>query len=129
VANCAPQVIERFGCLGLAVDLAVRPLLEADAYAAEAAPPCVVASIAGASVVLANLVQTHGLFLLSARYDTPPSIELCSAVRAGCVPRECRSSQASIHAGLIRIDRKSTRLNSSHEWISYAVFCLKKKIH
>src|SRR5438105_12000156 len=26
-----------------------------------------------------------------------------------------------------QIDRKSTRLNSSHEWISYAVFCLKKK--
>src|SRR5207247_10782216 len=26
-------------------------------------------------------------------------------------------------------DRKSTRLNSSHEWISYAVFCLKKKRH
>src|SRR5207247_9759953 len=25
-----------------------------------------------------------------------------------------------------RIDRKSTRLNSSHEWISYAVFCWKK---
>src|SRR5207247_8195449 len=24
-------------------------------------------------------------------------------------------------------DRKSTRLNSSHEWISYAVFCLKNK--
>src|SRR5207247_10097622 len=24
-------------------------------------------------------------------------------------------------------DRKSTRLNSSHEWISYAVFCMKKK--
>src|SRR5438105_9047217 len=28
---------------------------------------------------------------------------------------------------LERGDRKSTRLNSSHEWISYAVFCLKKK--
>src|SRR5437764_15152031 len=27
----------------------------------------------------------------------------------------------------IRIDRKSTRLNSSHRCISYAVFCLKKK--
>src|SRR5690348_18165145 len=26
-------------------------------------------------------------------------------------------------------DRKSTRLNSSHPSISYAVFCLKKKIH
>src|SRR5438105_8907716 len=31
-------------------------------------------------------------------------------------------------AGIVRRrDRKSTRLNSSHEWISYAVFCLKKK--
>src|SRR5256886_3992585 len=27
------------------------------------------------------------------------------------------------------IDRKSTRLNSSHSQISYAVFCLKKKNH
>src|SRR5690554_7639216 len=31
-------------------------------------------------------------------------------------------------AGVNRIDRKSTRLNSSHVRISYAVFCLKKKI-
>src|SRR5205814_10735177 len=29
----------------------------------------------------------------------------------------------------LRADRKSTRLNSSHLGISYAVFCLKKKIH
>src|SRR2546422_8889282 len=29
----------------------------------------------------------------------------------------------------LRIDRKSTRLNSSHGYISYAVFCLKKKKH
>src|SRR2546429_6762763 len=28
---------------------------------------------------------------------------------------------------LVRRDRKSTRLNSSHGYISYAVFCLKKK--
>src|SRR5438309_3335820 len=28
---------------------------------------------------------------------------------------------------VLRIDRKSTRLNSSHSSISYAVFCLKKK--
>src|SRR2546430_17496406 len=27
------------------------------------------------------------------------------------------------------VDRKSTRLNSSHSQISYAVFCLKKKKH
>src|SRR5438270_4371907 len=30
-------------------------------------------------------------------------------------------------ASFIEIDRKSTRLNSSHSQISYAVFCLKKK--
>src|SRR5207244_9770130 len=29
-------------------------------------------------------------------------------------------------AALLAIDRKSTRLNSSHQIISYAVFCLKK---
>src|SRR5690348_18076746 len=31
------------------------------------------------------------------------------------------------YLGLIFADRKSTRLNSSHPSISYAVFCLKKK--
>src|SRR5437773_8025997 len=31
------------------------------------------------------------------------------------------------HGGRARPDRKSTRLNSSHITISYAVFCLKKK--
>src|SRR3712207_7951304 len=30
-------------------------------------------------------------------------------------------------AGVVQVDRKSTRLNSSHANISYAVFCLKKK--
>src|SRR5690625_462549 len=33
----------------------------------------------------------------------------------------------SYGVGLVIIDRKSTRLNSSHVAISYAVFCLKKK--
>src|SRR2546429_5940886 len=30
-------------------------------------------------------------------------------------------------AAVLQLDRKSTRLNSSHGYISYAVFCLKKK--
>src|SRR3712207_6971143 len=33
----------------------------------------------------------------------------------------------AIDGGERRLDRKSTRLNSSHANISYAVFCLKKK--
>src|SRR2546421_9507367 len=35
--------------------------------------------------------------------------------------------QDSAAPGLTGLDRKSTRLNSSHDQISYAVFCLKKK--
>src|SRR5438105_15949997 len=38
-----------------------------------------------------------------------------------------RESYSNRFATALDGDRKSTRLNSSHEWISYAVFCLKKK--
>src|SRR5438034_7840184 len=37
------------------------------------------------------------------------------------------SGQPRQFLGCYRVDRKSTRLNSSHTVISYAVFCLKKK--
>src|SRR2546422_2625367 len=40
--------------------------------------------------------------------------------------REPARSLAEVFAGRVG-DRKSTRLNSSHGYISYAVFCLKKK--
>src|SRR3712207_7652613 len=40
-----------------------------------------------------------------------------------CRRRHLRSSSSCAR----RLDRKSTRLNSSHANISYAVFCLKKK--
>src|SRR2546422_7672579 len=37
-------------------------------------------------------------------------------------------TEATVRGGTYRtLDRKSTRLNSSHGYISYAVFCLKKK--
>src|SRR3712207_7236655 len=38
-----------------------------------------------------------------------------------------KTTLISAVCNLIRTDRKSTRLNSSHANISYAVFCLKKK--
>src|SRR5438105_12100211 len=44
------------------------------------------------------------------------------------VDPKVRSLTAQIEGVEVTVtDRKSTRLNSSHEWISYAVFCLKKK--
>src|SRR5438309_11005749 len=42
--------------------------------------------------------------------------------------RERRSHRHLRRLGAGQLDRKSTRLNSSHSSISYAVFCLKKKI-
>src|SRR5438270_11917209 len=43
------------------------------------------------------------------------------------VPVERRERHRFVAPNLIHGDRKSTRLNSSHSQISYAVFCLKKK--
>src|SRR2546422_3495387 len=37
------------------------------------------------------------------------------------------NAACALHPGRVFPDRKSTRLNSSHGYISYAVFCLKKK--
>src|SRR5690554_7036985 len=41
--------------------------------------------------------------------------------------REVLSFNVNVNGTQIEVDRKSTRLNSSHVRISYAVFCLKKK--
>ena len=43
------------------------------------------------------------------------------------IPRNIEVAAAPSEGAPITVDRKSTRLNSSHWWISYAVFCLKKK--
>src|ERR1035438_10569501 len=55
------------------------------------------------------------------RYENPPltnCMALSTVMPSPTVTNKCRWSG---------IDRKSTRLNSSHLGISYAVFCLKKK--
>src|SRR5690348_18096358 len=44
----------------------------------------------------------------------------------GINPEDVESDRPHV-AGVVVRDRKSTRLNSSHPSISYAVFCLKKK--
>src|SRR5688572_31794460 len=45
----------------------------------------------------------------------------------GCSSSALAGRPSSSGARADRVDRKSTRLNSSHSQISYAVFCLKKK--
>src|SRR5699024_11751587 len=53
----------------------------------------------------------------------PPSSQASSAE----LEKDLRSALQRVRKKLEKRDRKSTRLNSSHVSISYAVFCLKKK--
>src|SRR5699024_8316072 len=78
--------------------------------------PAMITAAAGAvALVVAPLVHTHGVQYLLPTVILAGLIQIAFGV-----------------LGLARImrfipDRKSTRLNSSHVSISYAVFCLKKK--
>src|SRR5947209_15920150 len=56
------------------------------------------------------------------------SFDLGLVLESGCLElREPSASKRPNSLGWQPLDRKSTRLNSSHANISYAVFCLKKK--
>src|SRR5206468_12385677 len=67
-------------------------------------------SLHDALPICRRLARDHGAYLGSTRRWR---------VHLGSLPR-CLTQ-------LAKEDRKSTRLNSSHDQISYAVFCLKKK--
>src|SRR5256885_9978448 len=58
-----------------------------------------------------------------------PQSSLAAPCSRPFAPRSLPSAQPPWSAPLPSRDRKSTRLNSSHLVISYAVFCLKKKKH
>src|SRR5437762_6351653 len=62
------------------------------------------------------------------RYIGDWSSDVCSSDLSGCAGATSgRTYPAAPSSGSPSSDRKSTRLNSSHRCISYAVFCLKKK--
>src|SRR5260221_10152128 len=70
-------------------------------------------------------LSLHDALPICARHRrADPGAEPGAAPRGG--PRR-RDRGAGPRAGHSESDRKSTRLNSSHTGISYAVFCLKKK--
>src|SRR5215216_7754380 len=72
-----------------------------------------------------NDTATTEIYTLSLHDALPISQRRCRLRRAPSLQlrRGRRLKRPSVR------DRKSTRLNSSHQIISYAVFCLKKKIN
>src|SRR5258708_26233447 len=87
-----------------------------------------------------NDTATTEIYTLSLHDALPisPGGNQCASSSSSLMPRRLSTPAGSIgtpvsaatraNAAMIaRRDRKSTRLNSSHQIISYAVFCLKKK--
>src|SRR5258708_10641555 len=66
------------------------------------------------------IAAAKGGNLIEVIHATAASASLLDVIDADCG----KLLRAAIRK---RVDRKSTRLNSSHQIISYAVFCLKKK--
>src|SRR5690606_40864096 len=66
-------------------------------------------------------------FGLSGKSGAYFNVDRPGTIQAGDPVRIVSSANDSFRIGTIAEDRKSTRLNSSHVKISYAVFCLKKK--
>src|SRR6266508_5535021 len=66
-------------------------------------------------------------FLMIRRPPRSTLFPYTTLFRSSCSPRTWQAASVP-QLPLPTSDRKSTRLNSSHVAISYAVFCLKKKI-
>src|SRR5438876_6756929 len=88
-------------------------------------------------VIFSNLTATTEIYTLSLHDALPisagmsaltaPEIAYCALVLVLSFAIRGGIGFGAAALPLIALDRKSTRLNSSHPSISYAVFCLKKK--
>src|SRR5258708_37113380 len=74
-----------------------------------------------------NDTATTEIYTLSLHDALPISSGSVRGVTSGTVMGMETQASLPVVDALRPLDRKSTRLNSSHQIISYAVFCLKKK--
>src|ERR1022692_1695871 len=79
--------------------------------------------------ILSSLSASRTIWEQSTGHSPYRRRERRTSARDGCLSRSGKPHKPPCNASSIssRGDRKSTRLNSSHLVISYAVFCLKKK--
>src|SRR2546429_6887936 len=73
-----------------------------------------------------NDTATTEIYTLSL-HDALPILSIADSEGKTREAAAVEALEGGVLAGLRQRDRKSTRLNSSHGYISYAVFCLKKK--
>src|SRR5690625_3655646 len=86
----------------------------------------------GADALTLALENDYDVILLDIMMPEMDGIEVCEAIRlektTPILMLTAKGEESNRVQGFESGDRKSTRLNSSHVAISYAVFCLKKKI-
>src|SRR2546427_9365328 len=72
-------------------------------------------------------LSLHDALPISSAISSNMPFPRSSSSGTACATTTQRAATSARTAGACPPDRKSTRLNSSHSQISYAVFCLKKK--
>src|SRR5688572_8012051 len=77
--------------------------------------------------IASSMSATHQAALVAARAVGGPVRVVDTQTAGGAEALVVLAAAEAAHEGASLEDRKSTRLNSSHSQISYAVFCLKKK--
>src|SRR5690625_5427735 len=91
--------------------------IDGDLYSEKARERVMYPYLTAESIPYIKVSKEDAAFIAHAREDIPKL--LAEVDRLNKIIEECGKDLGS--------DRKSTRLNSSHVAISYAVFCLKKK--
>src|SRR5690625_5460707 len=80
-------------------------------------------SLDGTAIIISPLIS-----LMKDQVDALTSLGIqATYINSSLSTAEQQTRLRDVAAGQYKLDRKSTRLNSSHVAISYAVFCLKKK--
>src|SRR5438477_8058087 len=111
-------------CLSVVL-LVCSTMSSAEQETSGATPGTAVSTLGGAHAVTeaAETVGRRAAFMLPSGAAAPSVVAFVRLARISL------ATAAEGDFGYSRRDRKSTRLNSSHMSISYAVFCLKKKTH
>src|SRR5437879_7237628 len=94
------------------------------------------ASLGHSPIAHAAVAESDRIAALEQKLDQSLQLIRQLSARVQALEAQPQTAQSPGAAGVRRVaaaafappDRKSTRLNSSHRCISYAVFCLKKKI-
>src|SRR2546430_2481820 len=129
------ETVEGFGSLHVVVVSGAGPPMGTAAQFStqdyQAAMGTVVFPAVSLSLAALPHLRTAGwgrlLFVASETASVPISSLALSGVTRAAIMRFAQALAAEVAPDGITVDRKSTRLNSSHSQISYAVFCLKKK--